>query len=95
MKALTSQEELVAPDTTTYRSFSRLFFNVLTICCGSFFFGYGIAYLSIFPIEQIITEFNIPLSSEVASGIFQGVVPMGALVGAGLSFIVLKLLSRR
>jgi hypothetical protein len=43
----------------TYKSFTKLMLNVITICLGGLFFGYGMSYFSIYPIQQIITEFKI------------------------------------
>lgn len=90
---LTKDQSLI--NKITYKSFSRFFFNVLVICCGSFFFGYTLTYLSIYPIEQIRTQFKIQLDSSLTKGIFNAIVPAGALVGAFLSSFLLKYLTRR
>ena len=55
MTSYAVEEGPVLENTITYRSFKRFFFNVLAVCCGSFFFGYTLSYFSIFPIEQIRT----------------------------------------
>lgn len=70
-------------------------FNIITICLGGLFFGYGIAYFSIYPIQQIITEFKITMDPETLKGITNAIVPGGAFFGALLSSTLLKLVSRR
>ena len=63
MARYSEDEVLLDNDTITYRSFKGLMFNIMTICLGGLFFGYGIAYFSIYPIQQIITEFKIEMDS--------------------------------
>jgi hypothetical protein len=59
------------------------------------FFGYAMAYFSIYPIEQVITEFEITVEAETFKGILNAIVPFGAFFGAILSSTLLKYASRR
>lgn len=90
-----SEDEPILENTSTYRSFYRFFFNIVTICLGSFYFGYGISYFSIFPIQQIITEFKITIDPETVKGLLNAITPGGAFVGAILSSLLLKYFSRK
>jgi len=67
----------------------------LNIALGSFYFGYSLAYLATIPIETTIKIFNIDLQPSVASGLLNGCIPVGGLLGAMGSSIIISRFSRR
>lgn len=50
MNRYSEDDTFLDRNTVTYRSFTRLLLNVVTICLGGLFFGYGTSYFSIYPI---------------------------------------------
>ena len=68
---------------------------VLNICLSSFYFGYCIVYLGQIDIEVLQKIFNIDLSSGTAAGILNGCIPIGALLGALSSSVLIARFSRR
>lgn len=80
---------------TRYKSFAQLVLMVLNICMSPFYFGYGIAYFGTFDYKVIREIFKVTLKDDVAEGLLQGCVPIGAGLGALGSFLVLKYFSRK
>lgn len=79
-----------------YRSFAKLVLMVLNLCMSPFYFGYTIQYLGTFDFETIKSVYNINFSSDdLAKGLYNGCVPVGAGVGALTSFLLLKNFSRK
>jgi hypothetical protein len=79
----------------TYQSKLKISLIVLNICLSSFYFGYCIVYLGQIDIETIKKVFDIDLSPGTASGVLNGCIPIGALMGALSSSILIAKFSRR
>jgi hypothetical protein len=82
----------------TYKSFRKILQNVLVITLGSFYFGYTLTYISTIPIVEVMNYFKIEQyvsSPSNVQGILSGIIPVGGGIGALLSSIVNKRLSRR
>jgi hypothetical protein len=68
---------------------------VLNICLSSFYFGYSVVYLGQIDSDALVKIFDIPLTASTASGILNGCIPIGALLGALSSSILIAKFSRR
>lgn len=67
----------------------------VNICLSQFYIGYGVAYLGTFEFDTILTIYHIEIEKNLADGLLQGCIPLGAGVGALISFLLMKFLSRR
>ena len=81
--------------TEVYRSIPKLAVLVSTICLSPFYFGYTIQYLGTFEFKTIAEIFNINIEINLAQGLLNGIVPIGAAIQALISFLMLKYFSRR
>ena len=68
---------------------------IINLSWGGFFFGYAIAYFGTFEFSTIAKLYSIEMDLNVAEGLLQGCIPVGAGVGALTTFILLKIFSRR
>ena len=68
---------------------------ILNLCLGAFYFGYGISYFGTFDFDNIVIIFDVSMSKDLANGLIQGCIPVGAGTGALLSSLLLKKLSRK
>lgn len=91
-------EPLNNPITQRYKSMCQISLIILNIALSSFYFGYNMVYLSQINADELTTNifpkpdgFDVPL----ASGLLNGCIPAGGLIGALSSSIFLRLLSRR
>jgi hypothetical protein len=83
-----------------YRSRNRILGNVLTVTLGSIFFGYCLAYLSAIPFTDLVVVLNMPHDecscfSTNLYGFLSGIIPIGAAIGALLSSLMNKKLTRK
>lgn len=79
----------------TFRSKFSISLMVFNIALSSFYFGYIIVYLGQIPIKTLKEIFTIDLDDGTASGVLNGCIPVGALVGALSSSILISKFSRR
>lgn len=68
---------------------------VLNIALSSFYFGYCIVYFGQLDIEAVREIVGFEVSPTVAQGLLNGCIPVGALLGALSSSILLAKFSRR
>jgi len=68
---------------------------IWNISLSSFYFGYCIVYLGSIEIQTIKQVFGINVSDSVAEGLLNGCIPIGALVGALSSSLLISRFSRR
>ena len=68
---------------------------ISNLCLGSFYFGYSVAYFGSFDFNNIVIIFGIQMQKDLANGLIQGCIPIGAGIGALASSLLLKYLSRR
>ena len=68
---------------------------VLNICMSPYYFGYNLAYFGTFEYQNIKEIFHVTLEDNLANGLLQGCIPVGAGIGALGSFLLLKYLSRK
>lgn len=78
-----------------YNSFPKLILMTLNICMAPFYFGYNLAYFGTFQFQSIKEIFGITLDENLANGLLQGCIPIGAGIGAFSSFFLLKYFSRK
>jgi hypothetical protein len=83
------------PSLNTYQNLPYILANILTILLGSFYFGFTLTYFNSIPIYLIISIFHIHLTPTTAQGLFSGLIPIGAAIGAILSSLFNTKLSRR
>ena len=67
----------------------------ITLCMSSVYFGYMLVYLSAIDFPVIANIYSITYDLSFAQGLSQGVLPIGAAVGAMLSTLIISRLSRR
>lgn len=67
----------------------------LNISLSFFYFGYVIVYLGSIDVAVLKRIYSIDLSESTASGILNGVIPIGALFGALSSSFFIARFSRR
>lgn len=79
----------------TYQSKLKISLMVLNICLSSFYFGYCVVYLGQIDPETLVKIFDIPLTPATASGVLNGCIPIGALLGALSSSVLIAKFSRR
>lgn len=79
----------------TYKS--KLMITAMTwnITISSFYFGYCMVYLGTINISTLKTIYDISLSNDVASGLLNGCIPIGGLLGAISTSFLIARLSRR
>jgi hypothetical protein len=68
---------------------------VLNIALSSFYFGYTIVALGQVPTKTLQEIFDITLSKGTTEGIINGCIPIGALIGALSSSLLISRFSRR
>ena len=81
---------------STYKSLLSLVALTLTLCCSSFFFGYGTSYLDSFEFEDIIKQYDPQFQhNSIKSLLIRRSITLDAIAGSMLSFIFIKYFSRR
>ena len=80
----------------TYKSKLQIQVMVLNLALSTFYFGYVVVYFGQLdtPTMLDILDYN-DLNVNVANGLLNGCVPVGAPFGAFLSSLLLRKLSRR
>jgi len=79
----------------TYKSMIKICLIIWNIALSSFYFGYCIVYLGSIEIQTIKQIFGITVGDSVAQGLLNGCIPIGALVGALSSSLLISRFSRR
>ena len=80
-----------------HKSTVFIFFVCINAALSAFFIGYSLVYIStIQNFETIIKIYGIKIGgADVTESVVTGCVPIGSMIGAILSSIMLKKLSRR
>lgn len=68
---------------------------IINITLSSFYFGYTIVSLGSVDIDTLKDVYDITLSDGTASGLLNGCIPIGALIGALSSSIIIAKFSRK
>lgn len=79
----------------TYRSKCRMVLIALNCSLSSFYIGYCLVYMGAMPFETIVNVFGIVMEENAARGMLNGVVMIGAIIGALSSFLLFLNFSRR
>ena len=79
----------------TYRSKLKISLVVLNITLSAFYFGYSIAYFGQLDIATMLNILDFDIDPSTAKGILNGCIPVGGLVGALCSSILIRKLSRK
>lgn len=95
MSELTSTDSLMGKTRKTYKSRAQITLIVLNIALSCFYFGYCIVYFGQIQIEAIRDLIGFDVDLNVAKGLLNGCIPVGALLGALSSSILIKKFSRR
>lgn len=82
---------------TKHKSTLFIFFVCINAALASFYVGYALVYISTFQdFSTIIDIYDIRIGTEdVTESVITGCVPIGAMVGALASSLLLSKLSRR
>jgi hypothetical protein len=93
------QNPLISPK---YLSYSKIFLICLNATLAAFYVGYSLVYIGLLKEkdfqEAIIKGYGFDswqLEDSYYKAIIQGTVPIGAIIGALSSSLVIKLFSRR
>lgn len=94
MKADFNDEALVVKK---HKSTIFIFLVCINAALSAFYVGYSLVYISTFQdFQTIIDIYDIKIGGvDVTESVVTGCVPIGAMIGALLSSILLKKLSRR
>ena len=89
--------EVLVPKSGTYKSLLYMITLTLTLCCSSFFFGYGSAYFDSFEFKHIMGNvYQSQLKEDdFKSIVIRRSVPLGAIAGSLASFACIRYFSRR
>lgn len=68
---------------------------VLNIALSSFYFGYCVVYFGQIQIETVRDIVGFDVDLNVAKGLLNGCIPVGALLGALSSSVLINKFSRR
>ena len=79
----------------TYKSKKYIFLIVVTFALSTVYQGYCLTCIGSIPLDTIVKIYNISVTPSVASGILNGIMPLGALFGALLSSFLISRFSRR
>jgi hypothetical protein len=79
----------------TFQSKCIMILIAINASLPSFYIGYSIVYFASFPFETIHDLFNIKIETDIARGILNGSIQIGALIGALMSSLLFQLLSRK
>jgi nitrate reductase gamma subunit len=59
------------------------------------YLGFNLFHLGAIPIQTILNAYVVDANKEVAQGILNGCIPVGALIGAAGSSFIIRRFSRR
>lgn len=88
---------LSLPEMRNYRSYAIILLICMNAAVSSFYFGYSMVYLATFPHFSFVMEtYDVNFGSEhLTKSLVQGVVSIGCILGAILSWFVVQTISRR
>jgi len=78
-----------------YKSKTKIIMICLNLSLAYFYFGYCLTYLATIPIDTVVLIFPTTIDPPLASGLLNGCIPIGGLMGALASSLILKHLSRK
>jgi hypothetical protein len=86
----------MSSETIKYQNTGRLKLCIITICISAAYYGWAIVDLSAVPQKYLAQSYgSLIQDSPVIYGILQGCVPAGAIIGAAISSILMKLFTRK
>lgn len=90
-----SSEFLLPNVKKTYKSRQQITLIALNITLSSFYFGYCVVYFGQLDIEAILKILSFDIDPNLAKGLLNGCIPIGALFGALSSSFLINKFSRR